>query len=117
MPKKLTVLKTVMTAVAVICFLWVNAQLQGQPLIDSLVAALPSMKEDSAKVKAYSKISQVYYQMNIKQSFPYVKQGLELAEKIGWKKVVAHLPATVFCTHVERAERDEIDLARVHRAF
>ncbi|RYY62444.1 MAG: sensor histidine kinase [Chitinophagaceae bacterium] len=91
MPKKLTLLKTVMTAVAVICFLWVNAQLQGQPLIDSLVAALPSMKEDSAKVKAYSKISQVYYQVNIKQSFPYVKQGLELAEKIGWKKGIANL--------------------------
>ncbi|RYY52604.1 MAG: HAMP domain-containing histidine kinase [Chitinophagaceae bacterium] len=68
-----------------------RAQLQGQPLIDSLVAALPSMNEDSNKVKSLSRISQVYYQVNIMQSFPYVKEGLVLAEKIKWKKGIANL--------------------------
>ncbi|MET0463221.1 MAG: tetratricopeptide repeat-containing sensor histidine kinase [Chitinophagaceae bacterium] len=69
----------------------VQAQLQGQALIDSIDARLPAMKEDSNKVKAYSRISQIYYSVNPVRSFPYAETGLKLAEKIGWKRGIANI--------------------------
>jgi signal transduction histidine kinase/tetratricopeptide (TPR) repeat protein len=68
-----------------------HAQLQGQALIDSIDAGLPAMKEDSNKVKALSRISQIYYSVNPVKSFPYAESGLKLAEKIGWKRGIANI--------------------------
>jgi signal transduction histidine kinase len=68
-----------------------TAQLQGQPLIDSIEKVLPGMKEDSNKVKAYNKISQVYYGINLLKTFAPAEQGLALAEKIGWKRGIANM--------------------------
>ncbi|MCE7065103.1 tetratricopeptide repeat-containing sensor histidine kinase [Dyadobacter sp. CY326] len=68
-----------------------SAQLQGQALIDSLEAAVPRMKNDSNKVKGYSKISQLYYGIDLKKSFLPAEKGLALAEKINWKKGIANI--------------------------
>ncbi|HMH22398.1 MAG TPA: tetratricopeptide repeat-containing sensor histidine kinase [Puia sp.] len=65
------------------------AQKQGQPLIDSLVAALPSLKEDSNKAKAYNRIAQTYEGLNPLKAFPFAQKGLELSEKLHWKRGLA----------------------------
>jgi signal transduction histidine kinase len=62
------------------------AQRQGQPLIDSLMAALPSLKEDSNKAKVYNRIAQTYEGLNPMKAFPFAQKGLELSEKLHWKR-------------------------------
>ncbi|HMC85445.1 MAG TPA: ATP-binding protein [Chitinophagaceae bacterium] len=71
------------------------AQKHGQPLIDSLLAELPKLKEDTNKVKALIRVAQTYMLVNPNQSFPYVNQGLQLAEKIDWKKGIANAHNTL----------------------
>lgn len=68
-----------------------HAQLQGQELIDSLENAATTMKDDSNKVKTYSRISQVYYSLNLMKSFAPAQQALALAEKIKWKRGIANI--------------------------
>lgn len=68
-----------------------SAQRNGQPLIDSLVAALPAMKEDSGKVRVYARIAATYMRVDPLQGFSYAEKGLQLAENIHWKKGVANL--------------------------
>jgi signal transduction histidine kinase len=67
------------------------SQKQGQPLVDSLLLELPKMTADSNKVKLLSRISQVYYTLNPMKCFSYAEQGLELAEKLQWKRGMANL--------------------------
>jgi len=69
----------------------VSAQLKGRPLIDSLVAQLPAMKEDSMKVKALSRIAVTFMMVDPLQGFSYAEKGLALSEKIHWIKGVANL--------------------------
>ena len=68
-----------------------DAQLTGQPLIDSLSAALPHMKQDSNKAKALSKISRTYYTVSVARAIVYGTQALELAEQLHWKRGIANL--------------------------
>jgi hypothetical protein len=67
-----------------------TAQLQGQPLIDSLAAALPKLKDDSNKVLLINQIVKAAQLSNTKEGIHYAEQGLQLAEKINWKKGIAN---------------------------
>src|SRR6187402_2630442 len=66
------------------------SQKQGQELIDSLEAELPKMKEDSNKAKALNRIAQTYEWVNPLKCFPYAERGLQLAEKVNWKRGIAN---------------------------
>jgi signal transduction histidine kinase len=67
------------------------AQKKGQPLIDSLIGALPALKEDTFKVKALSKIAETYLQIDPAQGIGYAQRGLGAAEKLDWKRGIARL--------------------------
>ena len=65
------------------------AQKQGQSRIDSLQALLPIAKEDTSKVNLLNDLSFTFYSINPDEGIYYGKQGLELAEKLNWKKGMA----------------------------
>ena len=67
-----------------------HAQLQGQPLIDSLITQLPKAKEDTNKVILLNDLSLTYYSINPDEGLKYGKQGLALAEKLNWKRGMAY---------------------------
>jgi signal transduction histidine kinase len=66
------------------------AQKRGQELIDSLANELPKQKEDTNKVLLYSKIARAFWLFDIREAIVNSKKGLELAEKIQWKKGIAN---------------------------
>ena len=67
-----------------------QAQLQGQPLIDSLLSKLPEAKEDTNKVMLLNDLSLTYYSINPEEGLKFGKQALVLAEKLNWKKGMAY---------------------------
>jgi signal transduction histidine kinase len=70
--------------------LHVSAQKKGRQLIDSLLIALPKMKDDTNKVKAITQIVRTQYALNPLAGVAYAQQALQLAEKINWKKGIAN---------------------------
>ncbi len=67
-----------------------RAQLQGQPLIDSLITQLPKANEDTNKVILLNDLSLTYYSINPDEGLKFGKQGLALAEKLNWKRGMAY---------------------------
>lgn len=65
------------------------AQKQGQPLIDSLQAAMKYARTDTDKVKILDNISYTYREINPGKGIEYGKKALELATKINWIKGIA----------------------------
>jgi len=63
-----------------------HAQLQGQPLIDSLLTQLPRVEEDTNKVMLLNDLSLTYYSINPDEGLKFGQQGLALAEKLNWKR-------------------------------
>ena len=61
------------------------AQLQGRPIIDSLLRELPKQKEDTIKVNVLLALSYWYINTNPAEGVKCGKQGLALAEKLNWK--------------------------------
>ncbi|HZE83499.1 MAG TPA: hypothetical protein VE035_04280, partial [Puia sp.] len=87
------------------------AQKRGQPLIDSLEAALPALKEDSNKAKVYNRIAQTYEGLNPLKAIPYAQKGLALSEKLHWKRgqAIFHNNLGLYIS-----DTGNILLARVH---
>ena len=67
-----------------------HAQLQGQPLIDSLLTQLPRVEEDTNKVMLLNDLSLTYYSINPDEGLKFGQQGLALAEKLNWKRGKAY---------------------------
>ncbi len=63
---------------------FLNAQLQGQAKIDSLLKELPKMKEDTNGVNLLSLLSFSYSLLNPNEGIQYGEQGLKLTKKIKW---------------------------------
>ncbi|HTF27262.1 MAG TPA: HAMP domain-containing sensor histidine kinase [Flavitalea sp.] len=74
-----------------LCCLTGYSQKQGQTQLDSLLTDLSKLKDDSNKVKTLSRISQYYYTVDPKESFPYAEKALHLAEQLKWKRGIANL--------------------------
>lgn len=68
---------------------YLNAQMQGQEKIDSLLVALPKAKEDSNKVIILTSLANEYYSINPDEGIKYGEQSMSLAEKLNWKKGIA----------------------------
>ncbi|HRH38720.1 MAG TPA: tetratricopeptide repeat protein, partial [Flavobacteriales bacterium] len=71
------------------------AQKQGQERIDSLVALLPAMADDSMKVKLLEEISYSYYNIDPDKGVDFGRRSLHLAERIGWKRGMAAAYSTI----------------------
>ncbi len=64
-------------------------QSQTQNSLDSLARAIPSMANDTGKVKALLALGQMYLGIAPREAVQYGEQALALAEKLGWKKGIA----------------------------
>jgi len=62
------------------------AQRHDERYIDSAVARLPMLREDTNKVKLLAGISSRYMYINGDSGIVYGRSALELSEKLGWKK-------------------------------
>src|SRR5690242_5029238 len=80
---------------AVLLHVGASAQKKGQPLVDSLIAELAKTKYDTVKITQLDHIARAYMLFNPKEEFKYAEQGLQLAEKIHWKKGIADLNNTL----------------------
>jgi two-component system NtrC family sensor kinase len=67
-----------------------NAQLHGQPLIDSLLIVIPKAKDDTNKVKMLNDLALTYYSINPEEGIKFGKQALTLAEKVDWQLGMAY---------------------------
>jgi tetratricopeptide (TPR) repeat protein len=72
-----------------------QAQLQGQERVDSLLAQLPNVNDDTSKVKLLTDLSFASYSIDPDEGLKYGMQGLELAEKLNWKKGMANANRTI----------------------
>jgi len=64
-------------------------QKEGQKLIDSLLAVLPKMKNDSSKVKTLNDLSYNYQYIDPKSGQKYANDALLLSQKIRWNDGIA----------------------------
>jgi signal transduction histidine kinase len=69
----------------------VFAQKSGQAKIDSILQALPSVKQDTLIVKSLNQVGEIYLTSNPAKGIGYADQALVLAEKMHWKKGIARL--------------------------
>src|SRR4030095_2553989 len=72
-----------------------SAQKSGQERLDSLLAEIPSAKEDTGKVNLLVDLSFTYNSIDPDQGINYGKEALDLAEKLKWKKGIADANRTI----------------------
>ncbi len=58
---------------------------QGQARLDSLLAEMPKMREDTAGAKLMNDLSGMYYNINPDEGLKWAEKELALAQKIGWQ--------------------------------
>lgn len=66
--------------------LGLSAQRTGQALIDSLTHQLPSVSNDTLRVRLLKRISDEWAQINPDSAMAYVEKGLALVTRMKWKK-------------------------------
>lgn len=67
-----------------------SAQKSGQEKIDSLLAELPSAKEDTNKVNLLNQLSSQHYTINSSKGLEYGMAGLKLAKSLNWRVGIAN---------------------------
>ncbi|HTF30923.1 MAG TPA: tetratricopeptide repeat-containing sensor histidine kinase, partial [Flavitalea sp.] len=82
-------MKYILFLFSIVLFETVSAQKEGQQLIDSLLIKLPQLKDDSNKAKVLNRIAQTYERINPLKCLPYAQAGLQLSEKLHWKRGIA----------------------------
>ena len=84
-------MKKLLIPLCVLCCFELPAQKKSQDLVDSMMLLLPTLKEDSSKVNLILDLSeQLYYLAKMNEGINYLKQGIQLAEKINWKSGIAN---------------------------
>ena len=73
---------------AIFLSIQLQAQKQGQALVDSLLQELPKSKFDTATVKLYNRISDLYIDIDQAKALQYADSGLSKAKSVGWKRGV-----------------------------
>ena len=68
-----------------------HSQKTGQALADSIIQILPSMVEDSNKVKALAKIGETFYYMAPAKGIEYTQAGLDIAEKLNYQRGISRM--------------------------
>lgn len=69
--------------------LHINAQKQGQSLIDSLLTQLPKVKTERQKAMVLNDLSSSYGQIDAKKAIQYAENAVSLALKNDWKDVLS----------------------------
>ncbi len=76
---------------AILCGLYARPQQQPNQQLDSMLHLLPDAKEDTIKVKLLNEIAGKYMAIDPKEGFSYANEGLDLAQKLQWKRGIANL--------------------------
>jgi signal transduction histidine kinase len=71
------------------CQLLVNAQKQGQMLVDSLLNEIPNIKADTSVIKLYNRISDLYIDIDQEKAMHYADSALTKSKNINWKRGIA----------------------------
>ncbi|MGF2412152.1 MAG: tetratricopeptide repeat protein [Ferruginibacter sp.] len=66
-----------------------NAQKQGQALVDSLLQEVPKAKADTATIKLYNRLSDLYIDIDQEKALQYAEMSLAKAKNINWKRGIA----------------------------
>jgi len=83
--------KFIYVCILLSAWMYAPAQKQGQPLVDSLLAALPEMKEDTNGVLLLSQLSKAFYTIDPDMGIGYGQQGLILGKKLGYERGLASM--------------------------
>jgi signal transduction histidine kinase len=105
-------MKYVLILFGLILSITVKAQDQSQDIIDSIIAVLPSLPDDTTKVGLYGKLIALQYSIDPKAGISSAEAGLALAEKLHWPRGIANLNNSL---GLLLAETD--DLERSRRCF
>ncbi|MCX6286635.1 MAG: ATP-binding protein [Bacteroidetes bacterium] len=102
----------ILTLLALVIFQLTHAQKVGRPLIDSLIAELPGMKEDTDKVKILTTVCYELRNINPREALNPGLDALQLAEKINFQygQGLAHYSLT-FIYHILSRLPESIDHA------
>ncbi len=76
------------------------AQLQGQERVDSMVAILPKLAEDTDKVNTLNRISFAIDSHQPKAGIEYGQQALALANKLEWSRGIASAYNSIGCNYL-----------------
>ncbi len=79
-----------------------HAQKTGQQLVDSLIASLPEIKNDTLKARTYNRIFNELTFINIDEAMHYANKGLQFAKAMKWQKGVS-----VFQDNIGRAYSEQ----------
>lgn len=81
-------------------------QKQGRELVDSLIARIPDVRNDSLKVRLFKQISDEYFYIDVKQALKYSREGLKLADKIKWKRAIGAFNLNMGRAHSDMGSYD-----------
>jgi signal transduction histidine kinase len=95
-------MKQLFFLITLLCCFSIYAQKTGQQLVDSLVAALPAIKNDTLKARTYNRIFNELTFINIDAAMNYANKGLQFAKAMRWQKGVS-----VFQDNIGRAYSDQ----------
>ncbi len=87
--------KRLLSTFTILLFLLISsityAQLQGKARVDSLLVQLNKSNDDTNKVKLLYDLSDTYVEINPDEGIKYGVQGLELAEELNFKNIIAKI--------------------------
>lgn len=82
-----------------------SAQKKGQARLDSLLAEVPRMKQDTNGVKLLSYISTAYRQISPDNSVAYAQKAMELAKRLKNEKAISSCYVILGTAYAEKADR------------
>ncbi len=65
------------------------AQKQGQQKIDSLLAEIPKVKNDTIKARLYNGVANEYFYINLEKALEVSRKGLKHANSMKWGRAIA----------------------------
>lgn len=88
-------MKKYLLLIGLMCSVIVQAQKQGQALIDSLVNEIPKEKDDTLRAKIIYQLVLKYTESDPDKTMEYAETGLSISRKAGWKKGEASFLASI----------------------
>lgn len=89
MRKNLTISSSILISLLLLTPLFIFSQTKEKLAIDSMIATLPHLSDDTNKIKLLTSLSGTYFTINPNEGIIRGQQALALAEKFKWEKGIA----------------------------
>ncbi len=86
--------------------LYGNAQKTGRPLVDSLIAELPAIKNDTLKARTYNRIFNELTFINADEAMQYAYRGLQFVKEMKWQKGISVFQNNIGRIYSDRGNYD-----------